>query len=163
MKKVIFILLSLQSLINYSFEQTLDGYKFVIVGTLIYQNGEKDVFGISSTIKTNFEKEGLQIISEDNANWPLEARQNPCLILFCVPFTEGNSTVGYTIKNCKNEMLFDQKSTSANWTNNIQDNYNRALKKSWNQIDKLSYSFNKSLTPELQFPEVEKLMKRKNP
>lgn len=140
----------------FSFGQKLDGYKYVIVRTLIYQNEGTDIYGISSILRRNFEAKGFHVISENNTNWPLEAKQNTCQIIVCSPYNSGGSTVGFTIKNCKNEVLFEEKSTSANWVNDFQDNYDRALKNCWNRIDKYAYNFNPALTPEIEYPQVEK-------
>src|ERR1700690_3989737 len=128
MKKYITVFFSLLILSQISFSQKLEGYKYAVVETITYQSGNKDVFGISSTLRRYFEEKGFTVLSEDNSLWNQEAKNNTCLILFCFPFTTGASTVGFIIKNCKNEILFDEKSTSANWVNDLQDNYNRALK-----------------------------------
>ena len=139
-----------------SFAQTLDGYKYVVVQTLTYQNGEEDIFGISSILERNFEAKGFTLLSEDRTNWLTDAKNNSCLILICTPFHNGASSAGFTIRNCKNQILFDEKSTSANWSNDYRDNYTRALKNCWVSINKLSYAFNPLATPELDFPQVPK-------
>jgi S1-C subfamily serine protease len=156
MKKFILFSLIMQLIAASSLGQKLDGYKYVVVGTLTYQNGGTDIFGISSTLRRNFENKGFIVLSEDFANWTNEAKQNPCLVLICSPYNNGGSTVGLTIKNCKNEILIEEKSTAANWVNDYADNYARALKNCWNRIDKYSYTFNPTKTPELEFPKVEK-------
>ena len=146
------VLVSFTSVIG----QKLDGYKYVIVQTLKYQNGQTDVFGVSSALRRDFQEKGFSVLSETGEDWPPEAKKNICLILICTPFTAGVSTVGLTIRNCQNEILYDEKSTAANWVNNLQDNFDRALKNCWNRIDKSSYTFNPLKTPELNLPKVEK-------
>jgi len=142
--------------LNTSFGQNFNGYKYVAVNVLTYQNGGTDNFGLSSTLIKNFDRKGFNVLPNDKTNWPLDAKSNPCLVIFCYPFHSGASTVGFTIKNCKNEIIFEEKSTSANWVNDYQDNFNRALSNCWNRFNQYSYHFEPSKTPEIELPEVEK-------
>ncbi len=146
-----------------SLGQKLDGYKYVVVRTLTYQNEGTDIYGISATLRRNFEAKGFKILyEEDKSELPLDVEQNKCIYLMCYPFSIGVSTVGFKIKNCKGEILFNEQRSSANWIDDIQDNYKRALKNCWSSFDALPYSFNPSKTPEIDYPEVEKTLFTEN-
>ena len=133
-----------------------DGYKYMVVQTLTYQNGGIDSYGISASLRSYFESIGMTILSSESNSWPPEAKGDPCLIAICSPFSNGQSTVGFTIRNCKNEVICDERSSALNWTNDIQNNYNRALKNCLSKLDKRNYSFNAALTPVPVMPAVEK-------
>lgn len=138
-----------------SAQQPLDGYKYMVVQVLTYQNGGIDSYGISASLSNYFQSIGMTLLSSDYKTWPLDAKGDPCLVAACYPYTNGQSTVGFTIKNCKNEVIYTEKSSSLNWTNDFQNNYNRALKNCLDKLDKRQYSFNPNMTPVLPLPAVE--------
>ena len=151
---ILFFLLTMHSIgQNNTF---LNGYKYAQVGVLKYPEGRTDNYGITSKLMSNLNKKGFFVLPDDNNSWPTEAKVNTCLILFCYPHTSGSSTVGLTIKNCKNETIFEEESTSINWIDDYQDNYNRAFSKCWKIFDNYLYHFDASKTPEEEFPTVEK-------
>ncbi len=157
MKKVIsFIIIAFMAIP--AFGQVFDGYKYVYVDVITYNSGEKDVYGITSSLNNNFSKKGFIVLSLNTDNWPEEARGNPCLVMFCSPsnpYNNINSKVGITITNCRNEIIFDKDALSINWIDDFQDNVNRALKNCLVSLDKISYHFDESKTPELKLPQVE--------
>jgi len=156
MKKFIFSIFIQSLAIIASAQQPFNGYKYIAVQTLTYQNGGIDSYGISASLRNYFQSIGMTILSSDYNTWPLDAKGDPCLVAACYPFTNGQSTVGFTIKNCKNEVIYDEKNSSLNWANDVQNNYNRALKNCLDKLDKRRYSFNSSLTPVIPLPPVEK-------
>lgn len=156
MKRLAIAIFTLLLAIFGSAQQRLDGYRYIVVQTLTYQNGGIDSYGICASLTNYFQSMGISILSSDYKTWPADAKGDLCLVAFCSPFTSGQSTVGFTIRNCKNEVIYDEKSTSLNWTNDIQNNFNRALKNCLEKLDKRQYSFNGNLTPVLPLPEVEK-------
>jgi hypothetical protein len=154
--RLILLLLSIIIPFNIIYCQKFDGYKYVTVTTLTYQNGGTDIYRISETLRQNFTKKGFIVISEDNKNWPKEAKADPCLIINCYPFHKGASIAGFTIKNCKNEIIFDEKSNSTDLVGNYQNNFDRALRNCWNRFNQYSYRFDGIKTPVLELPAVEK-------
>jgi len=65
------------------FAQKFDGYKYVVVEPLVYQNGSTDPFGVMSTLQNAFTKYGFIVLDNDSKNWNTELRLDPCPILFC--------------------------------------------------------------------------------
>lgn len=153
--RLILLLLSVIIHFNIIFCQKFDGYKYVVVSTLTYQNGGTDIYGLSETLRQNFTKKGFIVISEDKQNWPKEAKADPCLIINCYPDHKGASIASFTIKNCKNEIIFDEKSNSTDLVGNYQNNFDRALRNCWNRFNKYSYNFDGTKTPVLELPIVE--------
>lgn len=136
------------------FGKSLNGFKFVIVQKLIYQNGNIDTYGISGRLRANFAAKGFTVLSENSNSWPNLAKQNTCLILTCSPFNSGASTAGFKLVDCNGNTLMEERSTSANWNNDYQDNYNRALKNCWAKIEKTLYQFDNLKTPLLNVATV---------
>ena len=109
------------------FSQILNGYKYVSVPELSYKNDANDIYGVAHDLKIYFGTKGLIVLSEERKDWPADAQLDPCLVLyFKYIFTEPPSTVGFTIINCKNEILFDEKSKSST--------YGKSLKTCWKNI-----------------------------
>ncbi len=160
MKNINLILLILILSWNTGFSQSnpknLDGYKYAFVQKLEYQNGRTDIYGLSYSTKRFLKNSGFYILGNNNNSWPKEAQLNPCLILNILINNKGGSKVFMEIRNCKGELVYTDKSTSANWANDFQDNYNRSLKNIFKRFGNYQLSYNSSKTPKIEYPEVEK-------
>jgi len=158
MAKRIKILMTLLLITVTTFGQKLDGYKYVYVQTVTYQNGGTDIWGISSMLRTFFTNKGFIVLTESSTP-PKELEQNPCLLLSCfinhTNVVTGTNKVTITLKNCKNEIVHSNTGSAMGWS--VQDDFNKATKRAFSQISSMSYSFNSSKTPQFEFPEVEKL------
>lgn len=141
-----------------TFGQTLDGYKYVYVQTVTYQNGGTDIWGISSMLRTSFANKGFIVLTESSTP-PKELEQDPCLMVSCfinhTNVVTGTNEVTITLKNCKNEVVHSNTGGAMGWS--LQDDYNKATKRAFSQISSMSYNYNSSKTPQFEFPEVEKL------
>jgi S1-C subfamily serine protease len=137
--------------------KNLDGYKYVYVEKLEYKNGGEDIFGLSNNTEKFLKDSGFYILGSNNNTWPKEAQTNPCLILYVLVNNSGSSKVFMEIRNCKEDLVYTDNSTSANWVNDFQDNYNRSLKNIFKRFGNYQLSYNSSKTPTIEFPEVEKL------
>jgi hypothetical protein len=135
--------------------QSLNGYKYVVVHMPTYQNGGIDNFGIGNNLQKDLAEEGFIILRDDGKEWPFEAQGNYCLILDCWPLNSGVSTVEVIAKNCRSEVIFDEKSTAVNWSNDPTDNFTRALKNCWGRISKRLSFFDSAYTPHEDYPIVE--------
>lgn len=137
--------------------QTLNGYKYVYVQTLTYQNGGIDIWSISSKLRTAFSEKGFVVLTESSqANQELQ--NNPCLLLRCfidhTNVVSGTNKVTITLKNCKDQVVHSNTGSAMGWS--VQDDFNKATKRAFSKINLMSYSFNSSQTPEIEYPEVEK-------
>jgi S1-C subfamily serine protease len=136
---------------------TLSGYKYVYIGTLQYQNGAKDVWGICSRIGNFFSSMGFIVLTE-NSTPPQELTNDPCLLLRCdIEHTGkqiGTNSVTITLVNCKNEVVFKNKGTYMGGS--LRSDYNGATKRALEKLSKIKYTFDPSLTPVPDLPEVEK-------
>lgn len=137
--------------------KNLDGYKYAYVQKLEYQNGRTDIYGLSYSTESFFKNSGFYILGNNNNSWPKEAQLNPCLILNVLVNNSGGSKVFMEIRNCKGDLVYTDNSTAVNWVNDFQDNYNRSLKNIFKRFGNYQLSYNASKTPEIEFPEVEKL------
>lgn len=135
----------------------LNGYKYIYVGTLKYQNGGSDIWGISARVRGYFEKKGFIILNE-NSSAPDELKGNPCLLLNCgIEHTGkdvGTNSVTIKLTNCKGEMVFSSTGTFMGMT--VQGDFTGATKRALARLDALRYTFNPSSTPTFDSPEIEK-------
>ncbi len=152
--KILFIVL-LVSIKSYS--QNLDGFKYVFVQTLTYQNGGIDNWGISSKIRSTFEKKGFVVLTE-TSELPAELIQDPCLAFVCyISHTNveiGTNYVTITLKDCKNQILYANTGSAMGWS--VQDDYNKATKRAISTIESIKYNFDPIKTPHIEIPVVEK-------
>jgi S1-C subfamily serine protease len=141
--------------IFYVHGQTLDGYKYVYVETLNYQSGT-DVWGISSKLRTGFINKGFTVVSEGTKP-PKELELNPCLLIRCfinhTAVLSGVNEVTITVKNCKDEVVYSNTGGAMGWS--VQDDFNKATKRAFSGIEDMSYRFNATRTPEIEWPQVE--------
>ena len=98
------------------FGQSLDGYKYIYVPTMKYQNGAIDIWGIAETIKNTFAEKGFIILTDEvNPITEADAKNNPGSILECfinqsnvisITVLSGSNTVKITLKNFLNEIVY---------------------------------------------------------
>jgi S1-C subfamily serine protease len=156
MKKTFFTVLALLAITN-ALCQNFNGFKYVLVPTLTYKNGETDIWGISSKLRTSFSQKGFIVLNEDSS--PLqEFQNNPCLLLFCfidhTNVTTGTNSVTLTLKDCNGHVVMSSTGSAMGWS--VQDDFNKATRRAFQKIDNISYKFNALATPKLDLPEVEK-------
>lgn len=161
MKKTIFTLVVLV----YStiiLGQKLDGFKYVYVPTLVYQNNLQDVWGICSSIRNQFSKLGFVVLTESSGKVD-ELNSNPCLLLVAKlnHYTEQPNAFGGSFSHvvielvdCNNESIltYDEKGKGID----LVADFRIATRKINNQLASLYYSFKPYRTPNLKLPEVEK-------
>ena len=130
-----------------SFGQTLDGYKYLYIPTLTYNNGETDIWNIAGMLKTWFANKGL-IVLTDNSILTDELKKDPCLLLTCeihhTNIVSGTNKVTITLKNCKQEVVHTKTGSSMGWS--LQDDYNKATKRAFEEVNSMKYAFNPAKT-----------------
>lgn len=131
-----------------AFGQSLDGYKYVYVPTLKYTDGSYDTWSISSMSRTYLSNFGFIVLTESSGILD-EIKKDPCLVLTCVTehttVVSGTSNrVTATLKNCKEEAVYASTGSAMGWS--LQDDYNKATKRAWEDLKNISYSFNPSKT-----------------
>jgi S1-C subfamily serine protease len=143
--------------VSYTFGQILDGYKYMAVQSLTYQNNKTDIWNIASNLRTSFANLGIIVLPEFESP-PKDLENDPCLMIRCfishTYVTSGTNEVTISLKNCKNETIFSNKGGAMGWS--LQDDFNKATKRAFEPLSDLEYNFNNTLTPEINFPEVEK-------
>lgn len=140
-----------------SFAQTLDGYKYVYVQTVTYQSGRTDIWGISSKLRTSFANKGLVVLTESSTP-PKDFELDPCLLVSCyinhTNVVSGVNEVTITLKNCKNQVVHSNTGSAMGLS--VQDDFNKATKRAFSLIESMSYDFNPTKTPQIDYPIVEK-------
>lgn len=156
MRQILLSLIVLLTALNLK-GQDLNGFKYVFVPTLTYQNGGTDIWSISSKLRTAFMQKGL-IVLDESSTAPQELNSDPCLLLMCfidhTNVTSGTNSVTLTLKDCNNQVISSSKGSAMGWS--VQDDFNKATKRAFKNIDSQSYRFDSSKTQKLDLPEVEK-------
>ncbi|RZJ97681.1 MAG: hypothetical protein EOO46_25380, partial [Flavobacterium sp.] len=153
MKKIFVTCLAMLTLTVFSFGQTLDGYKYVYVPTIKYNNGGTDIWNISGMLKTWFSNKGF-IVLTDNSTPTEELKKDPCLLLTCeinhTNVVSGTNKVTITLKNCKQEVVHTKTGGAMGWS--LQDDYNKATKRAFEEVNSMKYAFNpeKTVAKELE-------------
>lgn len=136
--------------------QELNGFKYVHVPTVTYQDGRTDIWGISSKLRTAFSTKGFVVLNE-TTQAPQEVIENPCLVLILAidhtNITIGTNSVTLTLRDCNNNVVASGFGSAAGWS--VQDDFNKATRRAFADIDKIPYRFTTSATPSLNLPEVE--------
>lgn len=143
--------------------QSLNGFKYVFVPSLQYQNGRVDIWDISSSLRDAFQKKGFHVLSE-NSEIPNEVLANPCLVVNCiVDHTNvyyGKNSINLKLIDCNQKVIYtNQEKAFAE----IQSNsYKKAVRKLANDISYMNYTFSQLKTPELDLPKVEQTDETEN-
>jgi len=145
------------------FSQNCDGYKYVYVPDLIYNEGI-DIYDVSKFVREQLKEKGFEII--DIKSPPKDLQENQCLLLQCLIKTStgsapdafgGTATTGVVeivLMNCENVDVYKDIGTTQYgrpWNIVFQKSVSRALKN-------LTYSYNpNSFKHEIKplFPKVE--------
>jgi uncharacterized protein YodC (DUF2158 family) len=139
---------------NINFAQEFNGYKYILIPNLDYGAKGKDIYGIGSGLVSYFETKGYEVIfGWEEELLPSELKFNVCLGLYVsfshLPYPH---EVTLDFGNCTGEKFKDLKGKGGN--------YKKALEKIFNELDKKGvYSFNKNLTPTIEYPIVENINK----
>ncbi len=140
--------------------EAINGFKYAYVNTLVYDNNNVDIYGITEYLKNELSKKGLIVLDNNSNNWTQEAKLNPCLIGQWYPSHSGGSIPnsakgGYVVKNCKNEIVYENFSLASHFGYYYDKNTPLSVEKAFKPIRSFNYRFNESLTPKVQYPTVE--------
>jgi hypothetical protein len=157
MKKVsTLIIITVLCVINL-YGQDLNGYKYVYVPTLTYGDGSRtDIWSISSKLRTAFSEKGFIVISESSSIIE-EITNNRCLLLSCTIdhtyVVYGTNKVTISLKNCEDQVVYNNTGAAKGFS--VQDDFNKATRRAFDGIKKMSYRFDLGSTPKIEHPEVE--------
>jgi hypothetical protein len=163
MKRILFLIafIALSIFGNAQNVKNLNGYKYIYLPPLEYQNGRIDIYGISAEARGYFQEKGFGIITDisDPSKLFKEIQDNPCIVLKCyiqhpAPNAMSN-TVTLSFYNCYNQLVYKTKG-SGSMGMDISGDYRIATKKALREFRNNSYSYDPSLTPKIVYPEVEK-------
>ena len=168
MKQVNRIIIGLILLLfNINFAQEFNGYKYIIVRDLKYGVNGNDIYNLSRNSRDYFKSKGLNVINENNI--PDDLKNNTCLGLILEVNNDFNSgfannlTYGVSMdfRDCMENSIKKIRNTSSNELASSQKNYDKSLKRCFNDLDKIldNYFYDSKLTPKIEYPEVENINK----
>ena len=161
MKRIFIILafLVLDSLFTNA--QTLNGFKYVLIPILTYENGQKDVWNISSSVRDQFNKMGFELVTESSETFD-EIVNNSCLLLFGrlkhyadSPNAFGGyySNVELELTDCNNQLVLSLKGRGKGI--DLRADLRIATNQVNNQLSNVNYRYDPTKTPALDLPTVE--------
>ena len=150
MKKLILLLLLIPFI---SFGQNLNGYKYLITNDIVYKDGSINKFNIDKIFKESFRKKGFIILESSTLSSEDEKRLLStdyfCKILTLgishTGVSVGRNTVNFKLFNCNGDVVFSGSGGAT--TTSFQSDLNVATRRSLKSFDKISYTFNESMTP----------------
>ena len=145
MKKLITLLAVLLS--TFSFAQSVNDYKYVLVPSRFTLSKESNPYGLSAVTKALLEKYGF-VVYLDSDPMPDEVRNFNCNKLYAdlvVDNSLTNTKMVIVLKDCKNNILYQSKegkSRAKDW----KVGYHEALRDAAKSFDQLHYKYNGSVT-----------------
>lgn len=134
----------------------LNGYKYVYVPVLVYDDGRVDIWGISDKINKAFTDKGFTVITSLERAKEI-SKVDPCSIIDCTishtNVTVGTNSVTLTIRNCKDEIIYSNTGRAMGLS--MQDDFNKATRRAFGDIAELKYKFDPLLTPKFDNPNIE--------
>jgi S1-C subfamily serine protease len=132
----------------------LNGYKYVYVTPIKYQDGSYDKFALMSYCNKKFYYIGFDLLDFNNLS-ASEKVNKRCLTLFCQISHTGNAygknSLTLRLKNCNNEIVFENEvqANGATWAGEttIAKVLDKCIKRVFEPLDKLKYSYDPKLTP----------------
>lgn len=139
------------------FSQKMNGFKYVYVEPLKYENGSSDIWGIESRTKSFFQSLGYTIV------YSAQGIENTCEVLRILishtnilPPQSGFNRVDFSLFDCNG---FFYKFSDRAMKFSVQGDFNAATKKAlkkFKERDIKNYSFDSAYTPVKKVIEVEK-------
>jgi S1-C subfamily serine protease len=112
---ILIISLLCSSLLFSQNKKSLNGFKYAIVYPLIYNNNQRDIFGIESSAIQGLQNIGIECLDNTNKNnWADDAKVEPCMVIFISVSVENppNSfncgSIRIVGRDCKNKVVFDE-------------------------------------------------------
>lgn len=155
------ILLSLVFLLFASFTfnlsaQSLDGYKYVYVEPLKYQNGGVDIWGVGGKITEALADKGFVIVTPQKLQ-SAEIKSNVYALLTCTishtAVMEGTNSVSFSLTDYKGDVVYSCSGSGISLT--FQGDMNAATRNALLKFSRLRYRYDPSKTPKPEIPEVE--------
>lgn len=139
---------------------------FAQKNNLTFLNGMKYAFYSGSDeleyIANNaINKLGLIALPKDSNQWPEEAKTNPCLnsqwrTIIKSAFGSG-AKCNLQILDCLNVVLYDETNTASGFGASFEKNVNVASNRAFDNFKNFKYSYDKSITSTIKYPEVENI------
>jgi hypothetical protein len=124
----------------------LNGYKYIYLPPLTYQDGSTDRFGIRSQVKEKLIRSGFNILESTTPPQGV----NVCLVVTC--FIEHTNNWGQPIPdyvylkifNCENQVVYSSQGASGTIVMSIEQGWRKATKSATSDFDKYRYTYDES-------------------
>lgn len=137
--------------------QELDGYKYVYVNPLTYEDDVDDMYGLEAQVKASLMKKGFTLITAEEREVP-ESKEMVYAVLDCkithTTFPKSQNKVSILLSDLTGRGVWSAESWSGG--NTLQSSLKRAAIRVLMLLEKLPYRYDPSQTPK---PFVKKKMK----
>jgi hypothetical protein len=127
-----------------------------------YNGPDASGYAASSAIN----KLGLTTLSNNDSEWPKEAQLNECLVgywnLIIKSGFGSGAKANLQISNCLGEVVYDNTNTASGYAASFDRNVNTASERAFENFKNVTYTYDKSLTKIIAFPEVENINMTEN-
>jgi len=158
--KILIVVTLLVSNINFAQNNNLNfinGFKYA------FYSGPTELEYIANNA---INKLGLIALPKDSDQWPEEAKNNPCLnsqwrTIINSAFGSG-AKCNLQILDCLNVVLYDETNTASGFGASFDKNVNVASNRAFDNFKHFKYSYDKSITKTIAYPEVENISMDEN-
>jgi len=142
--------------------QKINGFNYLSIQPITYQNGATDIYSMMPIIRDIFINKGFGYYPWGSDQVPQELQKNPCQLLSCQITQTGyinqfsaNAEITLTFADCNGNIVYTCKSKGSGIYSSYEGYFQKAVKKALHDFEKMPYQFNNSYTPKLNMPEVE--------
>jgi hypothetical protein len=158
--RILIVIILLSSNINFAQKNNLNflnGMKYA------FYSGPSELEYIANNAINGL---GLVALPKDINQWPEEAKTSPCLnsqwrTIINSAFGSG-AKCNLQILDCLNVVLYDETNTASGFGASFEKNVNVASNRAFDNFKHFKYSYNKSITKTIAYPEVENISMDEN-
>ena len=146
MRKIMIACLVLVNTLLGTAQESLNGYKYVVVPEKFDFLKSEDLYQFNSLTKFLLNKEGFVAFLEGEL--PEEAVYNPCMVLRANVLNDSNmftTKMKVTLSNCYNQVLFTSEEGRSK-EKDYQKAYHEALRDAFQSFKTIKYSYNETIS-----------------
>ncbi len=137
----------------------LNGFKYVFVSPIEYQDGQNDKYGVRNIVVNNLSSTGIKLINQNLI--PPDVLSNPCIALDCI-ISHTNALgvrdwVTLQFYDCNDNLVLETKGRSGTFVYSVAQELVEAAESACKDFKKFRYKYDDSKSVSLVLPEVERV------
>ena len=140
MKKIVFVLIVLSSIISVKAQMSLNDYKYVIVEGQFHFQSEPNQYQLNELTRFLFKKHGFNPVL-DSETLPEDLKSNYCLALKSEITGKGmlRTKVNIVLRNCDNIILFQAEGITKE--KDYSKSYNMGIRNAFEKFSEIEYNY----------------------